>query len=77
VVHGPLTAVLLMELVRRNCDRKVQEFSFRGIAPLFDLGPFRLMCTGADTGGNQLALEAQGPDGVTAMTANAEVAAVA
>ena len=67
----------MMELVRQNCDRRVQEFSFRGIAPLFDLGPFRLMCTGADTGGNQLALEAQGPDGATAMTANVQVATFA
>jgi 3-methylfumaryl-CoA hydratase len=74
VVHGPLTAVLMMELVRRNFDRRVQEFSFRGIAPLFDLGPFRLICTGADTEGNQLALEAQGPDGATAMAASVQVA---
>jgi 3-methylfumaryl-CoA hydratase len=61
VVHGPLTAVLLMELVRQEVARPVQEFSFRGLAPLFDLAPFRIVCT-AD-GDGQLALEAQGPDG--------------
>lgn len=73
VVHGPLTAVLLMELVRHNVARPVQVFSFRGLAPLFDLAPFRLVCTTAD-GEGQLSLTAQGPDGATAMTATAEVA---
>jgi 3-methylfumaryl-CoA hydratase len=71
VVHGPLTAVLLMELVRLHAHRSVTAFAFRGQAPLFDLAPFRLIGTPA---GEQIHLEAQGPDGKTAMTASADLA---
>lgn len=71
VVHGPLTAVLLSELVRRNIARPLREFSFRGLAPLFDLAPFRLVGMPGD---GQVALEAQGPDGAKAMSASAELA---
>ena len=74
VVHGPLTAVLLMELVRANVAPPLRGYSFRGLAPLFDLAPFRLVCTASD---GQLALEAQGPDGAVAMSASAEVDASA
>lgn len=70
VVQGPLTAVLLMELVRAHQSRPVRGFRFRGLAPLFDLAPFRLLCVPGD---RQLALEAQGPDGVTAMQASADL----
>ncbi len=71
VVHGPLTAVLLSELVRQNTARPLREFSFRGLAPLFDLAPFRLVGIPGD---RQVALEAQGPDGAKAMSASAELA---
>jgi 3-methylfumaryl-CoA hydratase len=71
VVHGPLTAVLLMELVRFNTSRTVTAFGFRGHAPLFDLAPFRLIATLSD---DHVDLEAQGPDGNTAMTARASLA---
>jgi hydroxyacyl-ACP dehydratase HTD2-like protein with hotdog domain len=41
VVHGPLTAVLLMEVLRQQVvAQPVREFSFRGLAPLFDLASF-------------------------------------
>jgi 3-methylfumaryl-CoA hydratase len=70
VVHGPLTAVLLMELVRRNIGRPVRAFSFRGQAPLFDLAPFRIS---GITGGDTVELEALGPDGKPAMNATAEL----
>ncbi|RDE51035.1 MAG: acyl-CoA dehydrogenase [Candidatus Accumulibacter meliphilus] len=70
VVHGPLTAILLIELLRKNSLRPVASFSFRGLAPLFDLAPFRLVCAGKD---GQMSLEAQAPDGVVAMSANAEL----
>lgn len=71
VVHGPLTAILLLELVRRNASRPVAGFSFRGQAPLFDLAPFRLV---AAPQGGRVALEAQGPDGRVALSAEAELA---
>ena len=71
VVHGPLTAIYLMELVRKHSGRPVASFSFRGQAPLFDLAPFRLVGTRAE--GNTVELEAHGPDGKTAMSAVAEL----
>jgi 3-methylfumaryl-CoA hydratase len=72
VVHGPLTAILLLELARRNAGRPVKAFEFRGQAPLFDLAPFRLV--GIPDGSGKVRLEAHGPDGRTAMTASAELA---
>ena len=67
VVHGPLTAVLLMDLVRRHSDLPVTHFSFRAKAPLFDLAPFRLI---AELGNESMvSLAAQSPDGSVAMTA--------
>jgi 3-methylfumaryl-CoA hydratase len=72
VVHGPLTAILLMDLVRRNAARPVRAFEFRGQAPLFDLAPFRVVATSLADG--SIVLEAHGPDGRTAMTATATLA---
>jgi 3-methylfumaryl-CoA hydratase len=69
VVHGPLTAVLLMELVRAHAHRSVAAFEFRARAPLFDLAPVRLIGTPA---GARVHLEAHGPDGQTAMSATAD-----
>ena len=40
VVHGPLTAVLLMELVRFHAHRSVTAFAFRGRARLSTSPPF-------------------------------------
>lgn len=72
VVHGPLTAILLMELVRHNAGRPVTAFEFRGRAPLFDLFPFRVAAVPAADG--TVALEALGPDATAAMTAKATLA---
>jgi 3-methylfumaryl-CoA hydratase len=71
VAQGPLTAVLLMELVRCHARRPVTAFTFRARAPLFDLAPFRLIATPV---GDRVHLEAQGPDGSTALTATADLA---
>lgn len=73
VVHGPLTAVLLIELVRHSTPRRILGFAFRGLAPIFDLAPFRLVGMASDS---KVELEAQGPDGKTAMSASAELAAL-
>lgn len=41
VVHGPLIATLLLDLLRRNvADANVASFSFRAMRPLFDTAPF-------------------------------------
>jgi 3-methylfumaryl-CoA hydratase len=49
----------------------VAAFAFRAQAPLFDLAPFRLVATPA---GNQVNMQAQGPDGAAALTATADLA---
>ncbi len=41
VVHGPLIATLLMDLLRRNAPGvQAARFSFRAVSPLFDTAPF-------------------------------------
>jgi 3-methylfumaryl-CoA hydratase len=41
VVHGPLIATLLADVVRRNLpNARVTNFSFRAVRPLFDIHPF-------------------------------------
>jgi 3-methylfumaryl-CoA hydratase len=41
VVHGPLSATLLVDLVRRNLpNARIAKFSFKAAAPLFDNEPF-------------------------------------
>jgi 3-methylfumaryl-CoA hydratase len=43
VVHGPLIATLLMDLVRRNApEADVASFRFRAVRPTFDLHAFRV-----------------------------------
>ena len=68
VVHGPLNAILLADLVHRHADRPIVEFEFRGVAPLFDLAPFRLL---GRPDGARVALEVRGPDERTALEATA------
>ena len=43
IVHGPLTATLLLDLYRRERpDRTISRFRFRAVGPLFDNAPFTL-----------------------------------
>ena len=43
IVHGPLIATLLVDLVRRQVlGARVASFQFRAVRPTFDLHPFRL-----------------------------------
>ncbi|MDX1735147.1 MAG: MaoC family dehydratase N-terminal domain-containing protein [Halioglobus sp.] len=43
VVHGPLIATLLLDLVHRNVpDAHVASFDYRSLAPLQDVEPFRV-----------------------------------
>ncbi|WP_373064182.1 acyl-CoA dehydrogenase [Gemmatimonas sp.] len=68
VVHGPLTAVLLANLVRQHAGRPLAAFSFRGVAPLFDLAPYRLI---AMPDGDTVTCHALAPDGSIALQATA------
>ena len=69
VVHGPLIATLLLDLVRRNSDRAVAQFDYRAKAPIFDTHPFRLL--GVPHAGERVALTAIRCDGAVAMSAEA------
>ncbi|WP_313301170.1 MaoC family dehydratase N-terminal domain-containing protein [Diaphorobacter sp.] len=41
IVHGPLIATLLLDLLRRHMpDATVRKFSFKAVRPTFDLHPF-------------------------------------
>jgi len=43
IVHGPLIATLLMDLLRRQMpDADVASFRFKAVRPTFDLHPFRV-----------------------------------
>jgi len=73
VVHGPLTAMLLADLVRRNTSQRITSFSFRGVKPLFDLAPFHLH---GRADGTSVTLEALAPDLEPALTAQVELESV-
>jgi 3-methylfumaryl-CoA hydratase len=68
IVHGPLIATLLIDLLRRNTDRVVSSFRFRAVSPLFDIAPFSVH--GVPNGDN-VALWARNPEGHLAMEAEA------
>jgi len=71
IVHGPLTATLLMDFCRRNLGgRKLASFTFRGQSPAFADRPLRL-CGNID--GDAIALGAFGEDGRLVMSASAAV----
>jgi 3-methylfumaryl-CoA hydratase len=43
IVHGPLIATLLVDLVRRQQPgRALRSFAFKAVRPVFDLQPFRV-----------------------------------
>jgi len=68
IVHGPLIATLLIDLLRRNTDRAVAAFRFRAVSPLFNIAPFSLHGV-AD--GQRAALWARSAEGHLAMEAEA------
>ena len=71
VVHGPLIATMLMDMLRRNLpDAKVERFSFRAASPLFDTAAF-ILCGKPEPNGNTVALWAKDEAGHLATTATA------
>jgi 3-methylfumaryl-CoA hydratase len=72
VVHGPLTATLLMDLyLRQRPGAQVRTFRFRARRPLFDIHPFRICGVHRAGGADLWALD---HDGYVAMTAELEAA---
>ena len=73
VVHGPLIATLLLDLLRRALpDAQVRRFSFKAMKPLFDIAPFSVC--GRMEGDTTVKLWAVTPEGHLAMDAKAELA---
>ncbi len=70
VVHGPLIATLLLDLLRRQWpSTPVRRFTFRALAPIFDIHPFTVC--GREDGNGSVALWARTHDGDLAMEASA------
>lgn len=75
VVHGPLTATLLIDLVRRNIPgESIASFSFKAVNPLFDHAPFHLYAAHAP-GSTGVKLWAAHSNGVLCVDAEATLTA--
>ena len=73
IVHGPLIATLLVDLVRRQAPAAVlKSFSFKALRPTFDLHPFQLNGQPSDDG-KSVRLWAQDHAGWLTMQASAEL----
>jgi 3-methylfumaryl-CoA hydratase len=69
IVHGPLIATMLMDLVRRHAtDADVANFRFKAVRPTFDLHPFKL---NGRREGKEIKLWAQDHEGWLTMDAEA------
>jgi 3-methylfumaryl-CoA hydratase len=72
VVHGPLVATLLLDLLRRSLPgAAVASFQFRAVAPLFDTAEFTLCGGPSEDGG--IRLWAQNANGGLAVDATARL----
>jgi 3-methylfumaryl-CoA hydratase len=73
VVHGPLIATLLLDLLRRALPQaRVARFGFKAVKPLFDTAPFEVCGRQADAG--TVLLWARTTEGHLAMEATAQLA---
>jgi 3-methylfumaryl-CoA hydratase len=72
VVHGPLLATLLLDLVYENFPgARISRFKFRAVRPTFDSHPFALC---GRRSGNQLLLWSEDHEGYLCMKAEATIA---
>ena len=73
VVHGPLIATLLLDLVRRRAPSAVvSAFEFRAVRPTFDLNPF-FVCGAPSEDGRSIRLWAKDHEGYLTMSATAQL----
>jgi len=71
VVHGPLLATLLIELIRKNMpDARVVEYTFRAKSPIFDFQGFKVE---GSQDGDTVFLWAVNDSGLEAMSAQARI----
>jgi 3-methylfumaryl-CoA hydratase len=74
IVHGPLQATLLVDLLRRSLpDTRVTRFSFRAVSPIFDTAAFSVC--GKTSGSGEVELWSKNSDGVLGMSATAAISA--
>jgi 3-methylfumaryl-CoA hydratase len=74
VVHGPLLATLLLDLLLRHRPQvSVTRFEFRAIRPVFDTAPFTV-CGRPEADGHVVALWVKDADGRLCMEATASIA---
>ncbi|MBX9632948.1 MAG: MaoC family dehydratase N-terminal domain-containing protein [Burkholderiales bacterium] len=72
IVHGPLIATLLLDLLHRNLPTaKVARFSFRAVRPVFDIHRFTVC--GKPGAGGSVALWTRDHEGMLTMEASAEL----
>ncbi|TDN59212.1 MaoC family dehydratase N-terminal domain-containing protein [Paraburkholderia sp. BL10I2N1] len=75
VVHGPLLATLLLDLLRRERPQEaVTAFSFRAMSPVIDTSPFFVCGRPESEEGKTVKLWIAGSDGTLRMEANAVLA---
>ena len=73
IVHGPLIATLLLDLLKRELpDATVAHFEFRAMKPIFDIAPFQVC--GRRENERTVKLWARTPEGHLAMDAVATLA---
>ncbi|MDD0814081.1 MaoC family dehydratase N-terminal domain-containing protein [Curvibacter sp. HBC28] len=73
IVHGPLIATLLVDLLRREQPQaRLKSFAFKAVRPTFDLHPFRVQGT-PSADGRSARLWASDHEGWLTMQATAEL----
>jgi 3-methylfumaryl-CoA hydratase len=74
VVHGPMVATLLLDLLRHRLpDATVARYEFRAVRPVFDTNPF-FVCGAPQPDGRTVRLWAKDHEGFLAMDATAVLA---
>ena len=74
MVHGPLVATLLLDLLRRHMPQALLSgFQFKALRPTFDLHPFRLHGQ-VQADGHNIRLWASDHQGWLTMQATAQLA---
>ena len=75
IVHGPLIATLLVDLLCRHTDRPIRSFEFKALRPTFECADQRMLrvCGEPDANGSSIRLWAQDHEGWLTMQATAEL----
>ena len=74
IVHGPLIATLLLDLLRHQLpDARVARYEFRAVRPLFDINPF-FVCGEPQPDGKTFRLWTRDHEGSLTMDATAVIA---